>query len=70
MFLQESFQRSCTVDQVIHVLYDKVLCCRCKFYSNLAVFQTFVLLIQQQMNDISDVILGQRLEHDDLIQTV
>ena len=70
ILLQIPFQRSCAVHRVIAVVYHVFLRLIGQFYLDLTLLQTLVGVCNHQIYDVGDVVLGQRLEHDDLVQTV
>lgn len=70
VILEITLQRTCTVNRIITVVHYHLFGSICKLQGKLLVSQTVTELFDHKIYDLANVILGQRLEHDDLIQTV
>ena len=68
--LQEAAQGTCAVDGVVGAVDDKLLGLFGQLHGELLVGQTAVEAGEQQVDDVGDVVLGQGLVEDDLVQTV
>ena len=68
--LDQSFQRTCTIVDIIALCHNALLGSIGNFQFQLLVFQTFPQLLQQQIYNAEDLGLAQRLVEDDLVQTV
>ena len=70
MFGQESFQRTGAVYRLVSVFDDEIFGVIGEFDFQFFVFQSLVDVSEEEFNDSSDVVFRQRLEHNDLIQSV
>ena len=70
MLLYISLQRSCAVYRVVAVVYDILLCCVRQTDRQLLIRDAPVQILDRQIYDIANIVLGQRLEEYDLIQPV
>ena len=70
ILLQISLKRSRAVYRVVTVVHDKLLCGVGEFNDKLLIRKTSVDIGNKQIDDISDVVLRERLEEDRLIKTV
>ena len=55
---------------VVAVLYNELLCAVSESDGQLSVGQTLIHILHQKADNASDIALCQRLEHDNLVQTV
>ena len=70
VLLDITLQRPCTVDRIISIVHDILHSFLRQTDGQLLILQTSVQIGNDQMNDAADIVLGQRLEQDRLIQTV
>ena len=70
IFLDISLQRSCTINRIISLIDNELLCCIGKLYGELPVCQTLIQIGDDQFDNTTNIILRQRLEQDRFIQTV
>ena len=70
VLLQIPLQRPCAVNRVVAVLYNELLCAVSESDGQLSVGQTLIHILHQKADNASDIALCQRLEHDNLVQTV
>jgi len=70
IILEITFQRTRTVNRIITIVHYHLFGSICKLQGKFLVSQTVTEFLYHQINDLANVILGQWLEHDDLIQTV
>ena len=70
VLLDITLQRPCTVDRIISIVHDILHSFLRQTDGQLLILQTSVQIGNDQMNDTADIIFGQRLEQDRLIQTV
>ena len=70
IILEITFQRTCAVNRIITVIHYHLFGSICKLQRKLLVSQTVAELFDHKIYDLTYIILGQRLEHDNLIQTV
>ena len=70
IFLDITLQRTRAINRIICVVYNELLRIRAEFDRKLLIFQTMIQVCDNQIDNTADVILRQRLEQDDLIQTV
>ena len=68
--LQEPLDRSCAVSRIITLVCDKFLSSLCERQLDVPFFQTMFYILHAQIDDLDDLILSQRREYDDLIDTV
>ena len=70
IFLQITFQRTCTIYRVIAILDNLILGCICQFQGKLLVCKTFVKLADHQVYYLTNIGFCQGLKHNYFIQTV
>ena len=70
IFLQITFQRTCTIYRIIAILNDLILGCICQFQGKLLVCKTFIKLADHQVYYLTNIRFCQGLEHNYFIKTV
>ena len=70
ILLDIPLQRTCTINRIITMICDVILCSRCQLKCQFLCLKTLIQTTDQDINDTADVVLRSRLEHNDLIKTV
>ena len=70
ILLQISLKRSCAILRIICPVADKLFCFCRKAQAKFLILHKLVDFLNLNINDIRDVVLRKRLEHDDFIQSV
>ena len=70
MLLQISLEWPCSVYRIVSGFDDMLHCAVGEFEINVTVSQSVVDVLYEKSDDATEIVLGERLEHDDLIKTV